>query len=202
MKYKLYHSPTSPYTRKVLVLLHELDLLNSVNIVAGLSPDSIASHPNPLIKIPTLVTPDKLVLYDSTVICEYLDLKYSPYKYFPNKFDLRIKTLLLHSLAVGVMDAALTCVYEERRDAKIRSNEVFIHQKIKIVKALSYLNNETKFLADNWNIASISVAVAWDYAMFRLKKKIDFTQDYANLINWREGLKGQKISLDDTLPFE
>ena len=74
---KLRHTPRSPFVRKVLVLAHEHGLVDRIELVpTSLSPvqgnDTLALE-NPLMKVPSLVTDDGEVLFDSPVICEYLD---------------------------------------------------------------------------------------------------------------------------------
>ena len=77
MAMKLHWSPKSPYVRKVMVCAHELDLLDRLELVrsvaAMLKPNERLMADNPLSKIPTLVREDSFVLFDSVVICEYLN---------------------------------------------------------------------------------------------------------------------------------
>ncbi|MBM3557331.1 MAG: glutathione S-transferase, partial [Alphaproteobacteria bacterium] len=114
---KLFHSPTSPYVRKVDVLARETGLSAKIEIVpATVSPvkrDEAVSARNPLGKVPTLLLGDGTALYDSRVICEYLDSLHDGKKYFPPSGPERWKTLTLLSLADGILDAALLARYEE-----------------------------------------------------------------------------------------
>lgn len=74
---KLFYSPTSPYVRKVMVLLHETGQLDDVALepTSGtpLAPAEGLAARNPLTKVPALERPDGCTLYDSRVICAYLD---------------------------------------------------------------------------------------------------------------------------------
>ena len=84
---KLRHSPRSPFVRKVMVVAHEHGLADRIELVAtSLSPlqgnDQLALE-NPLMKVPSLVTDNGEVLFDSPVICEYLDDMASGPKLFP-----------------------------------------------------------------------------------------------------------------------
>ncbi len=74
---KLHWSPRSPFVRKVMVVVHELGLADRITCVrtvaASTKPHAELMQDNPLSKIPTLVLDDGTVIYDSPVICEYLD---------------------------------------------------------------------------------------------------------------------------------
>src|ERR1700680_4686212 len=74
---KLRHNPASPYARKVMVCAHELGLAGKIELlntaVSPVETNATLAAENPLMKIPALVTDDGQVLFDSPVICEYLD---------------------------------------------------------------------------------------------------------------------------------
>ncbi|HLY90910.1 MAG TPA: glutathione S-transferase N-terminal domain-containing protein, partial [Acetobacteraceae bacterium] len=84
---KLHWSPRSPYVRKVMVVAHELGLADRIEtvrtVVGGTTPHLELMRENPLGKIPTLVLEDGTILYDSPVICEYLDTLHAGEKLFP-----------------------------------------------------------------------------------------------------------------------
>jgi len=84
---KLHWSPRSPYVRKVMIVAHELGLADRLEIVrtvvGGITPHLELMRENPLGKIPTLVLEDGTILYDSPVICEYLDTLHAGEKLFP-----------------------------------------------------------------------------------------------------------------------
>jgi glutathione S-transferase len=112
---KLLYSPASPYARKVLVLAHETGLIDRIAVtVAGASPTGpspeVAAH-NPLGKIPALVLEDGTALYDSRVICEYLDGLSAGPRLFPEG-AARWDALVRQALADGLLDAALLTRYE------------------------------------------------------------------------------------------
>ena len=113
---RLFHSPTSPYVRKVMVLLHESGLLDQVELVTGsgtpLDPGAAPLDANPLGKVPALEREDGPALFDSRVICRYLDdrAKAGLYPTGAALWD----TLVLEAAADGILDAALLMVYESR----------------------------------------------------------------------------------------
>ncbi|MCJ2073305.1 glutathione S-transferase [Methylobacterium sp. J-030] len=112
---KLLYSPASPYARKVLVLAHETGLIDRITVTAAAasptgSAAEVAGH-NPLGKIPALVLEDGTALYDSRVICEYLDGHSTGPRLFPEG-AARWDALTRQALADGLLDAALLTRYE------------------------------------------------------------------------------------------
>lgn len=118
---KLHWSPRSPFVRKVMIVLHETGLLEKVtlerNVVAMVQPpDPAVLADNPLGKIPVLVTDDGLALYDSRVICEYLDQQAGTDLY-PQDPAARFRALRWQALADGLTDILLLWRTELTRDA-------------------------------------------------------------------------------------
>ena len=96
---KLHWAPTSPYARKVLVVAHECGLAERLELVAT-TPETVEadlSGANPLGRIPALITEEGAALYDSTVICEYLDHR-SGRGLFPPPGPKRWTVLRRHAL--------------------------------------------------------------------------------------------------------
>ncbi len=137
---RLYHAATSPFVRKVMVLLHEARALDRVTLVPAsgtpLDPGTLPVDRNPLGKIPALERPDGPTLYDSRVITRYLDdrLGAGLYPPAPRLWD----TLVLEATADGMADAAVLMRYEEHvRPAASRSPDWSEAQWHKIDRALS-----------------------------------------------------------------
>ncbi len=112
---KLLKAGPSPFVRKVLVTLHETDQYDAVEQVqvtaSPLTPDPNLIAANPVGKIPALIRDDGPTLYDSRVICRFLDHRAQTGLYPEvRQFD----TLTLEATADGIMDAAVLIVYEER----------------------------------------------------------------------------------------
>ena len=108
---KLYYSPRSPFVRKVTIVLYETGLLNEVELVSEtvalhLQPNPAVMAQNPLGKIPVLVLEDGESLFDSRVICEFLDHR-ADTGLFPQDLDLRIKHLQWQALGDGLTDILL-----------------------------------------------------------------------------------------------
>ena len=114
---------TSPYVRKVMVLALEAglgDRIEKVPTSPQADEDSLIEH-NPLSKVPTLVCDDGTVLYDSPVVCEYLDTLHDGPRFFPEGGKARWTALRRQALADGILDALVLRRYEGMRPAELRS---------------------------------------------------------------------------------
>jgi glutathione S-transferase len=108
---KLHWSPRSPFVRKVMIVLHETGQLDDVELVRSmvampLPPNPSVLRDNPLGKIPTLVTDDGIALFDSRVICEYLNLRANA-ELFPSEPVARMRALRWQALGDGLTDVLL-----------------------------------------------------------------------------------------------
>jgi len=115
---KLYYTPTSPFVRKVLVVAHELGLQGQIEKIllrpTPLKADPELSRVNPLNKIPALVLDDGSILYDSSVIVEYLaTLGWEGTRVLPASGPERLRARRLEALADGVLEAAILVFYEK-----------------------------------------------------------------------------------------
>ena len=168
---KLYHAPASPFVRKVMVLIAELGKEDSVEVVAThATPVDSSQAPtahNPLGKIPTLERDDGPALYDSRVICRYLDTVFEGglYPPAPRLWD----SLTLEATADGIMDAAVLMVYEGRVRPEELVYDVWVEaQWAKVTRALDALESRwIASLAGPLNIGQIAVACALGYLDFR-----------------------------------
>ena len=169
---KLYHSPASPFVRKALVAAHELGLADGITIVpVAMTP--VKSVPeldqgNPLGKIPALVLDDGTALYDSPVICEYLDTRHDGPRLFPAHEPERWTALRRQALADGLLDAAILCRYETFLRPQERQWTDWIEgQRSKFRRALDALDGEAESFGDTVDIGTISAGCAADYLDFR-----------------------------------
>ena len=180
---RLYWSANSPYARKVLVLLHELDLMARVEVVptAGgpLDPGTLPLALNPLGKIPTLERDEGPALYDSRVICRYLDALAGG-RFYPAGVA-QWETLTLEATADGIMDAALLMVYEDRLRPEDRRYPVWVEtQWSKVSRALDVIEGRwLSHLSGPPDIAQIAVGCATGYLDLRHGAR-----------NWRDGRPG------------
>jgi len=169
---KLYVSPASPYVRKVRVVAREAGLAAVIEeVVASVSPvapNEQVSRDNPLGKLPVLIADDGSAIYDSPVICEYLDSLHSGRKLFPAAGPARWTALKLQALADGLLDAALLARYEAAlRPEPRRWPEWIAGQKRKIADALDTLERDVDLLGGELTIGNLSVACALGYLDFR-----------------------------------
>lgn len=168
---RLFYSSTSPYVRKVTVLLRETGQLDRVELVSGsgtpVDPGQAPLQANPLGKVPALERDDGPALYDSRVICRYLDDMAGAglYPQGPRLWD----TLTVEATADGILDAAILMVYESRiRPEEVRYAPWVEGQWAKIDRALDAL--ETRWmphLQGPLDMGQIAVACALEYLDFR-----------------------------------
>ena len=167
---KLLKAGPSPFVRKVLVTLHEtgqFDEVEQVQVTASpLDPDPNLTAANPMGKIPALIRPDAPALYDSRVICRFLDHRAQAGLY-P---DARLwDTLTLEATADGMMEAAVLIVYEERfRPSEKVSLDWIEGQWAKVSRALDAL--ETRWMSHlhgPLDMGHIAIGCALGYLDFR-----------------------------------
>jgi glutathione S-transferase len=168
---KLAYSPTSPYVRKVMVLLHETGQLDDVTLMpvatTPLAVDETLLPSNPLGKVPALERPEGPALYDSRVICAYLNDRAKGRLY--GKDARHWEILTLEATADGILDAALAMTYEARmRPADKQMPEWVDGQWNKIARACSALNTRwMSHLSGPLDMGQVSVACALAYVDFR-----------------------------------
>lgn len=146
---KLYHTQTSPFVRKVMLVAHELGLADRIETVFlrpnALSPDAELSRQNPLSKIPCLVVAEggrELALYDSVVICEYLDALAGG-RLIPAGGAARWEVLRRQALADGILDAGIQVFYERlHRPAELQWEAWMEGQRKKVHQGLDALERE------------------------------------------------------------
>ena len=184
---KLFFSVTSPYVRKCLVSAHELGLVDRIELLpANASPvqrDATIVERNPLGKVPTFLTDDGTALYDSRVICEYLD-DLGGGTLFPKSGAARWTALTLQSLADGLLDAALLARYEEAlRPEALRWAAWRDGQVEKIRSALAMLDRTPGLLDQRVDIGTIAVACSLGYLDLRFDA-MQWRSHYPQVAHW------------------
>jgi len=172
---KLYYSPTSPYVRKVAACAIACGLQDQIQRIETnphASPPALVGE-NPLSKVPCLVTEDGLALFDSPVICEYLDAV-GEGSLFPPAGPLRWRALKLQAIGDGIMDAAVMRRMEMGRPAEEARTANMARQAAAMARSLDQL--QAAPLANHLDIGTITVACALGYLDLR------FADD-----RWREG---------------
>ncbi len=168
---KLHWSPKSPYVRKVMVCAHELQLLARIELVrsvaAMLQPNVALMRDNPLSKIPTLVLDDGSSLFDSAVICEYLN-HLAGGTLFPAHGPQRWAALRWQAFGDGLLDALILWRNERERHESSRSDKLIAAFEVKSQAALVQLEREADLLTRApFSIGHISVMCALGYLDYR-----------------------------------
>ncbi len=170
MPYILHYSPASPFVRMVMVVAHELGLADEIECVeaAGtpLAPGTMPVAQNPLGKIPTLERPDGPAMFDSRVICRFLDAQGAK-RLYP---DSRIwEVLTLEALAHGLTEAVLLMTYEARlRPPEKQMPEIVDAQWAKAHRSAVAANSRwMSHLSGPLDAAQIALACGLGYADFR-----------------------------------
>lgn len=187
---KIYYSPFSPYVRKCLVVAYELGISDQLKLISALvspvQPDQNVSSQNPLGKIPTLLTETNQVIFDSRVICEYLNNLVDG-NIIPKEEVSRWRALTLQAIGDGILDAAVLLRYEEAlRPENFRWNDWQIGQLKKVESALHYLNNKQEYFeCEVVNIGNIAVACALWYLDLRFDGW-NWRSNYPEVAKWYE----------------
>jgi glutathione S-transferase len=184
---KILFSPFSPYVRKCLVAGHELGLDSRIQRLPSnahpVQRDPAIIAQNPLGKVPTFFTDDGQVLYDSRVICEYLD-DLAGGSLFPRSGKARWTTLTLQSLGDGMLDAALLARYEDvARPEALRWSDWRAAQLDKIETSLAHLEGELSLLLDRVDIGSITIGCALWYLDLRFPT-VGWRDRYPKVAHW------------------
>lgn len=198
---KLYFSPTSPYVRKVTVLIHEARIDGVEHVLATgtpIDPGTLPVDRNPLGKVPALDRPDGPTLYDSRVICRYLDTRSGAgfYPAAPRLWD----TLTLEATADGILDAALLMVYEARIRPEDKRHAPWVEaQWAKVDRSLDAVEARwIPHLAGPVDAAHIAMGCALGYLDFRLDAR-NWRRDRLHLAAW-EAVFSQRPSMLATRP--
>jgi len=202
---KLLYSTTSPYVRKVVVLLRETGLLDRVALAAApgspVAPNAETIALNPLGKIPCLERPDGPAIYDSRVICRYLDGLHDGRRHYPEGPGL-ISTLTLEALADGALDAGVLALYEARiRPEAARYAPWVEGQRAKMVRALDALEAQwTAHLAGPMDAGAIAVGCMLGWFDFRFAD-LDWRAGRPRLSAWEAEIAARD-SFRETAPRE
>lgn len=168
---KLIYSPTSPYVRKVMVVLHETGQLEDVELASVITtpyaPASGLTTKNPLARIPALERNDGVTLFDSRVICAFFDAR-AKAGLHPDG-TRRWETLTLEALGDGILDSALSMTYETRMRPQDKQHPEWADaQWAKISGACNALNKMwMSHLAGPLDMGQIAVGCALGYVDFR-----------------------------------
>ncbi len=197
---KLFGSLTSPYVRKIRVLIAEKDVACDFVMADPTAADSPVPVHNPLGLVPVLVRDDGSALYDSPVIAEYLDSLKTP-ALIPSSGEPRWLVLRFAALADGILDQCVARTMELRRPASQQSAEVNKRREMKIAKAIEFAEGQAAggayLTSGRLTLADIALAVALGYIDFRYPH--DWRSTSPRLAAWHEGI-GARPSFVATRP--
>jgi glutathione S-transferase len=199
---RVHVNPASPFARKVRIVAREsktLERLQEVETaVSPVAPNSDLANANPLIKIPALILDDGTVLYDSRVICEYLDSLGSA-ALFPASGPERWNALRLQALCDGILDAAVLTRYETAvRPQELQWLNWIAGQRKKIEGGIAALEREQSGWGERFGIGQITAACACGYLDFRFPQ-INWRTEYPGLAKWFERASARS-SVRETAP--
>jgi glutathione S-transferase len=183
---KLHWSPRSPFVRKVMIVAHELGLTDRITcvrtVVATTRPHMPLMEENPLSKIPTLVLDDGTVLYDSPVICEYLDSLHAGRKLVPADGKERMTALRRQALGDGFLDFLLLLRNEREREHPSPVHVATFGTKKQA--ALKALDKEAGDLAaSGFTVGHIAIGCALSYLDFRFGDE-DWRSGHPGIARW------------------
>lgn len=186
---KLFGSLTSPYVRKVRVLIAEKQIACDFIVADPHAADSPVPKYNPLGLVPVLVRDDGSVLFDSPVIVEYLDQLKAP-AFIPASGEPRWEVLRWAALADGILDQCTARTMELRRPRPHQSADVNKRRELKIARALEFAEENISggaYLATGrLTLADIALATALEYIDFRYPH--DWRSPNPQLATWHEGM--------------
>ena len=182
---KLYFSPTSPYVRKVTMMALEVGVDDQIEhlVMAGAGPDSEVANANPLGKVPALVRDDGSTLYDSPVICEYLDTLHNGDKLIPASGEARLFVLKMQALADGALDAGVSQITERRRPENEQSPGWIEHEQKAQSQSLTEMENNVAGLGNDVTLAHITFCAALGWFDFR-NPDWDWRENCPRLADW------------------
>lgn len=168
MTMKLHWSPKSPYVRKVMICAHELNVVEQIELIrsvaAMLRPNAQLMVDNPLSKIPTLVLEDGATLFDSAVICEYLNdvAGGNLFPHGPEKWT----ALRWHALGDGLLDALI--LWRNERERAMPLHELIEAFELKTRACLRQLEEEVDLLNEApFSIGHVAIGCALGYLDYR-----------------------------------
>lgn len=187
---KLIGSYTSPFVRKISVILLEKGItFEFVNEQPYSEGNGVAQY-NPLGKVPALVTGEGECWFNSPIIADYIELLNIAPAMLPQDASAALKIRQLEALADGIMDAALVSVREQARPAQQQSETELLRQREKInrgLDAFEALVADGTLKADELNLATVAIACAIGYLNFR-RVAPGWCVDRPNLVALAENL--------------
>ena len=200
---KLYGSLTSPYVRKVRIVLKEKNLAHDLVVEGPADAAGNVARLNPLRAIPLLERDDGEVFFDSPMICEFLDSLNDKPRLYPASGEARWQAMRWQALGQGMLEATVARMVEGRKPAEKQDPAVIAKHEARIAAALAFAAARVPasgFLSGNSiGIADIALATALGYLDLRYVH--DWRGKYPKLAGWFAPI-GSRTSFVETLAPE
>ena len=202
MMMRLHWSPKSPYVRKVMICAREAGVADRLELVRSVAamrkPNERLMRDNPLSKIPALVLKDGFVLFDSVVICEYLDVLGGG-TLFPKHGTDKWQALRWHALGDGLLDALILWRNEREREAPLA--DLLAAFELKTNAVLKQLDDEAEALAETaFSIGHVTIGCALGYLDYRFDA-FGWRAKAPRLAQWLSDV-AQRPSFKETEPVD
>lgn len=201
---KLYYTTTSPYARKVRVVILEAGLGDRVRLIETIVRDPASSllPLSPPGKVPVLETDNGIIISESGYICAYLDATFSEVQIFPTGGQYW-PAVALEGLACGLLEGTVTWVRAMRAPEPIRNPKAIALEEGRVTRCLDAFET----MAGDWDksaapfhLPQITLSCALGALSFRLPH-VDWRGDRPNLSAWWDRVS-LKPSMTGTVPFE
>jgi glutathione S-transferase len=168
---KLLYQTHSPYARKALVFAHEAGLARQIEVVHHETSPTRRNEQvfaeNPLGKVPVLIRPGQAPIFDSDVICAYLDTLHSGRTLIPQEGEARWRALRVQAVAQGLADAGIQFRWETvRRQAELRYPPLRDGYGEKLIASYDWLERELD-VDTPVHVGHIALATCLDWLEFR-----------------------------------
>lgn len=197
---KLYGSPSSPYTRKARVVIHEKKLAVEFVHEDPWPEDTLIPTRNPLGKVPVLEVVPQRYLFESMLICHYLD-QVEGESLVPKDSSGYWKTQWWQALGQGILDAAVTRIVETRRPADKQMPEKLAREEARIHRACALAEERFEggayLVGSRFTLADISMGVALQYVDLRYPH--DWRSQCPRIARWHKAIV-KRPSFQETLP--
>ncbi|KZB59126.1 MULTISPECIES: glutathione S-transferase family protein [unclassified Thalassospira] len=195
----LRSSGPSPFGRKVKMVAKILGIYDRLTVEMSNTndPQDTLRQQNPLGKIPILILEDGRKIFDSRVICEYLDAQVDGITLHPTESDARWEALTLQALGDGIVDASILQVYENRmRPEDKRHDDWLSYQADKVKRSLDQLSQTPPSLEGDLTIGHVAIACALGYLDLRFEGK--WRASYPALVAWLDAFRARVPAFDAT----
>lgn len=189
---KLRYSPTSPFVRKVIVTAIETGLDNQIERINTnvWAPDTDIGTDNPVGKVPTLITDGGEILYDSSVICEYLDSLHDGQKLFPAVGGARWQALRLNALGDGMAETGIRRLLEGRFWKESPRQDWIDRANKGLGRCFKALEDDAGALAGPVTIGQVSIGCAIGWLDMRFND-LGWRDDCPAVADWYAGFSAR-----------